>query len=101
MLDTYKESISKIELSGPTVFDEVINKVISFCDKYTGNFYHVLLILTDGRIHNMRKTIDAIYKASDKPISIVIIGIGEGDRDDFRNMDTLDADDYPLINSKG
>ena len=49
----------------------------------------------------MRKTIDAVAKASDKPISIVIVGIGEGGKNGFRNMDILDADTYVLVDSNG
>jgi len=49
----------------------------------------------------LRKTIDAVAKASDKPISIVIVGIGEGGKNGFRNMDILDADTYVLVDSNG
>lgn len=63
-------------------------------DKF--QLYHVLLILTDGGIHDMRETIDLIVKCSDKPLSIIIVGIGNAD---FSNMDILDADDFVLIDS--
>jgi hypothetical protein len=53
-------------------------------------------MLTDGVIHDMRETIDKIVEASDKPLSIVIIGIGDAD---FTNMEILDADDFELVNS--
>ena len=50
----------------------------------------MLLILTDGEIHDMRDTIDWIVRGSASPISIVIVGLG---RDNFTNMRILDADD--------
>ena len=59
--------------------------------------YHVLLMLTDGIIHDLRETIDLIVEASKMPISIIIIGIGDGN---FDNMEILDADEYKLTNSK-
>lgn len=59
--------------------------------------YHVLLILTDGVIHDMRETIDVIVEASTMPLSIVIIGIGEAN---FGNMEILDADEFVLTDSK-
>jgi hypothetical protein len=38
--------------------------------------YSILLILTDGLITDMQKTIDTIVAASDKPLSIIIVGVG-------------------------
>jgi hypothetical protein len=47
--------------------------------------YYILLILTDGDIHDMAKTINAVVDASHNlPLSIVIMGIGRGP---FRKMD--------------
>ncbi len=45
--------------------------------------YHILLILTDGLIHDMQKTTDLIVECSKYPLSIIIVGIGN---DDFSNM---------------
>ena len=58
--------------------------------------YHVLLIITDGGIHDMRNTINQVVRVSSKPLSIIIVGIGAGP---FDNMDVLDADDKELIDS--
>jgi hypothetical protein len=38
--------------------------------------YNILLILTDGEIHDMQATKDIIVDASELPLSIIIIGIG-------------------------
>lgn len=45
--------------------------------------YFVLLILTDGEIHDMEPTKTSIVQASHLPLSIIIIGIGN---EDFVNM---------------
>lgn len=58
--------------------------------------YHILLILTDGSIHDMRESKDLIVEASGLPLSIIIIGIGEAD---FSNMIELDGDEKILRNS--
>ena len=59
--------------------------------EYLGSsIYHVLLFLTDGNIHDLRETIDAMVYASNYPISIIIVGIGDGD---FSSMEFLDGDD--------
>ena len=60
------------------------------------DMYHILLILTDGVVHDMKDTIDMIVKLGEHPCSIIIIGIGEAD---FTNMDILDADEMDLVDS--
>ena len=56
------------------------------------------MILTDGMIDDMPETKDALVAASFLPISVIIIGIGNGD---FRNMNVLDADENPLYDRLG
>ena len=60
--------------------------------------YHILLILTDGCIHDLRQTIDLIVACSIFPLSIIIVGIGDAD---FSAMETLDSDDYELVDGHG
>jgi len=55
------------------------------------------LILTDGIINDLEKTIDEVVHGSVLPLSIIIVGIGEAD---FEQMDLLDADDSPLYSKK-
>ena len=50
----------------------------------------VLVILTDGEIHDMPKVEELIEQASFLPISIIIIGVGN---DSFDMMKKLDGDD--------
>ena len=56
------------------------------------------MILTDGIITDMRDTVNSIVEGSKLPLSIIIIGIGDAD---FSNMDLLDGDEKPLIDSYG
>lgn len=95
ILKVYKESIQKVELYCPTNFSPVIQKateiaIQSFNELKT---YTILLIITDGVIDDMGKTKDAIVHASDKPLSIIIYGVGNSS---FGAMDILDADEVPL-----
>ena len=60
--------------------------------------YHILFILTDGVVHDMKETLDSIIDLSILPISIIIIGIGDSD---FDNMEILDGDEMPIINPNG
>lgn len=98
VLQCYRQCLSQITLFGPTCFAPIINAVINEVklDQSQGKSktYKILMILTDGLINDMDKTIDALVEASFLPISVIIIGIGNGD---FGNMDVLDADDNPLF----
>ena len=60
--------------------------------------YNILLILTDGEIHDMPKTKEIIVAASGLPLSIIIIGIG---KEKFEMMVELDSDDQLLKDTKG
>lgn len=59
--------------------------------------YYVLLILTDGQIHDMEATKRLIVDSSKLPLSIIIVGVGQ---DSFQNMHELDGDEG-LIDSRG
>jgi len=98
LLKAYRESLKGVELFGPTFFKPVLQEIIkNIKTRKHLDVYHVILMLTDGCIHDMRETIDLIVEASDLPLSIIIIGIGDAD---FKNMEILDADEYELTNSK-
>ena len=56
------------------------------------------MILTDGIIDDLDQTIDELVEGSFLPLSVIIIGVGKAD---FSNMDCLDADNKPLVNSQG
>jgi hypothetical protein len=102
MMTAYANTLRSVELSGPTLFAQVIQAAVVQAESANVNQhtqqYFVLLILTDGEIHDMQETVDWIVRGSYSPLSIVIIGIG---RDNFTNMVTLDADDEPLVDRRG
>jgi len=98
LFDAYNNSFSFVSLSGPTLFSPILAKtkelvMQSDCTQRNQQ-YHILLILTDGIICDMDATIREIVHASDLPLSIIIVGVGDAD---FGNMVVLDADDSPLV----
>jgi len=96
ILSTYAEAIRKYDLSGPTYFHEVIATARSLASANAtqqNQKYFILLIITDGVIESINKTIAEIIGASNLPLSIVIVGVGSAD---FGTMDALDADQKPL-----
>ena len=102
VLKVYRETVPKLSFSGPTFFAPLINNLNNNVKEDLRNGkkmnYNILMILTDGQIGDMRETIDALVEASYLPISVIIVGIGNGP---FGNMDILDADENPLFDRNG
>jgi len=99
IIPAYRNCLSIIRMHGPTWFSPIIRETVNYVkESKNPDAYYILMILTDGQINDMEETIDAIVEASELPISLIIIGIGNGN---FANMDRLDADTNPLISSKG
>jgi hypothetical protein len=57
-------------------------------ENQTSNYY-VLILLTDGSIDDYDDTVDKIVQASNLPLSIVLVGLGNGD---FTLLKKLDQD---------
>jgi hypothetical protein len=92
IMDAYKYALHSSTLSGPTLFGQVINKAAEIAGQslsYNRNKYFVLLIITDGVLTDLQETKDALVRASDLPLSILIVGVGNAD---FSQMEILDAD---------
>eukprot|EP01091_Cochliopodium_minus_P010033 TRINITY_DN2606_c0_g2_i1.p1 TRINITY_DN2606_c0_g2~~TRINITY_DN2606_c0_g2_i1.p1 ORF type:complete len:740 (-),score=227.23 TRINITY_DN2606_c0_g2_i1:64-2283(-) len=95
ILNCYYTSLKKITLYGPTNFATMISTAAQIARQYEklNSGYLILLILTDGEITDMERTIEQVVEASTLPLSIVIVGVGNAD---FSKMEVLDADDEPL-----
>jgi len=101
LFETYQRAINSYPLCGPTFFAPVINKAVTMASEMKENHensYVILLILTDGVIHDMAQTTDLIVRGSNLPLSIIIVGVGQAD---FSMMEELDADDIPLRDNNG
>jgi hypothetical protein len=101
VMEAYKHAIKKVNLYGPTHFASIIDLVNEMTEsmKVTqiNQKYNILLIITDGVINDMQRTIDEIVRGSRLPLSIIIVGVGAAD---FDSMDQLDADETPLYSQK-
>ncbi|XP_062143746.1 protein BONZAI 3 isoform X5 [Alnus glutinosa] len=92
IMAAYASALRNVALAGPTLFGQVINtaaQITSQSLSYTSNKYFVLLIITDGVLTDLQETKDALVRASDLPLSILMVGVGGAD---FSQMEVLDAD---------
>lgn len=91
--------MKSLEFKFPTYFNEVISTFNAHAAKYKDyKIYQILLILTDGCIHDMDKVKRLIVESSHLPTSIIIVGIGD---EDFTLMEDLDSDKGLLKDDDG
>ena len=101
VIEVYKNAINKVNLYGPTNFAPILRLVNEMTEdlkcSQANQKYSILLIITDGIISDLQKTIDEVVYGSSLPLSIIIVGVGQAD---FSAMDELDADEVPLYSQK-
>jgi E3 ubiquitin-protein ligase RGLG len=97
-LSRYRTIVPHLRLAGPTSFAPIINAAVDIVEE-SGAQYHVLIIIADGQVtrsidtspENLspqeRMTIEAIVAASAYPLSIVLIGVGDGPWDMMQQFD--------------
>ncbi|KAJ0989456.1 hypothetical protein J5N97_007812 [Dioscorea zingiberensis] len=97
-LQRYREIVPQLRLAGPTSFAPIIEMAMTIVEQ-SGGQYHVLLIIADGQVTRSvdtesgqlssqeQKTVDAIVKASELPLSIILVGVGDGPWDMMKEFD--------------
>jgi E3 ubiquitin-protein ligase RGLG len=94
----YREMVPHLRLAGPTSFAPIIEAGIRIVEQ-SGGQYHVLLIIADGQVTRSvdtengqlstqeQNTVNAIVEASEYPLSVVLVGVGDGPWDMMRQFD--------------
>ncbi|XP_048325143.2 protein BONZAI 3 isoform X1 [Ziziphus jujuba] len=99
IMAAYANALHNVSLAGPTLFGQVINRAAEIAGQSLSgknNKYYVLLIITDGVITDLQETKDALVRASDLPLSLLVVGVGGAD---FKQMEILDADNGHRLES--
>ncbi|KAK7313811.1 hypothetical protein VNO77_39013 [Canavalia gladiata] len=113
VLACYQKIVPNLRLSGPTSYAPVIEAAIDIVEKSHGQF-HVLVIVADGQVTTNsssedgelspqeERTINAIVEASSYPLSIILVGVGDGPWDDMKKFDdklpARDFDNFQFVN---
>ncbi|XP_028772442.1 E3 ubiquitin-protein ligase RGLG2-like [Neltuma alba] len=98
VLSRYRDIVPQLRLAGPTSFAPVIEMAMTIVEQ-SGGQYHVLVIIADGQVTRSvdleqgklspqeQKTVDAIVEASKFPLSIILVGVGDGPWDMMKEFD--------------
>lgn len=89
VLKQYTEVVRRVTLSGPTSFAPLINKALEIVKQEKS--YNILVIIADGQVveeHDLC-TREAIVEASYFPLSIIVVGVGDGPWDRMHEYDNL------------
>jgi len=85
VLERYAKLTPTVKMAGPTDFAPIIREAVRICH-HTGK-YHILVIIADGQVTSERATKAAIVEASNYPLSILLVGVGDGPWTMMRKFD--------------
>jgi len=85
----YLQALTQVKMSGPTTFAPLILQAIEIEKAHGGHQLLHLIIITDGNVSNVQNDKLAIVAASQFPISITAIGVGDGPFDKMVEFDDM------------
>lgn len=101
LLARYEQLAQNVQLSGPSSFAPAVYQAMKVVVD-SGFQYHILLIIADGQVTQLGPDVAAIVAASRLPLSIVMVGVGDGPWDQMMEFDDalLDSqfDNFQFVN---
>ncbi|KAK4398777.1 E3 ubiquitin-protein ligase RGLG4 [Sesamum angolense] len=113
VLACYRRIVPNLRLSGPTSYGPVVDAAVDIVER-SGGQYHVLVIIADGQVTRSvntsdaelspqeEKTINSIVNASLHPLSIILVGVGDGPWEDMKKFDdkipARELDNFQFVN---
>ncbi|TQD76668.1 hypothetical protein C1H46_037800 [Malus baccata] len=104
VLACYKRIVPNLRLSGPTSYGPVIEAAMDIVEKSGGQYHVTRSINTSDKELSPQeeKTIKSIADASFYPLSIILVGVGDGPWEDMRKFDdkipSRDFDNFQFVN---
>ncbi|KAJ8314659.1 hypothetical protein KUTeg_006809, partial [Tegillarca granosa] len=100
--ETYEKILPNLQFSGPTRIAPVIEKAAAYAERENmcqdKQVYTVLLVITDGVINDINRTLRRIISTSHLPYSIIFVGVGPADFNLMEQFHT--TQDCPLKREK-
>lgn len=96
VLDAYTAALSSgnVQLHGPTKLGPVLTTACRWAEEadvsQDNQKYFVLLLLTDGGVTDYADTVRALVDASHLPLSVLIVGVGDGN---FGRLEYMDGEE--------
>ncbi|EMS49898.1 hypothetical protein TRIUR3_07948 [Triticum urartu] len=108
VLDRYRQIVPHLNLSGPTSFAPLIYAAMSVVESSNCQ-YHVLVIIADGQPFSVSLTLAKVvgdhFNFSFYPLSIVMVGVGDGPWDAMQHFDDCIPDrafdNFQFVNFTG
>lgn len=90
-IELYRKVYPKIEPEEPTNLSAVLDRIrmmMKHQDKKNYKIYTLMVIMTDGDITDRQDTVDKIVECASYPLSVVVLGIGQGNFDFMEFLET-------------
>jgi hypothetical protein len=103
VLDCYRQAMPTLKFDGPPLLhpllqytvEHTLNTPESICTQ-EHQVYTILLLITSGGIGDLEATIHSLVQAKDAPLSVIIVGVGDGSFEGNVSFSVLSVSHFAL-----
>jgi len=88
LVNSYMNSLNSVSQAEPTWYSSVLRFAAEDAMRCRDVEYTVILLITDGGVADLQQTKQALVEMSRQPISVVLVGVGEGDMSALVQLDS-------------